>query len=182
MQKEGNMKVIEHDNMALRCVHDDDHPWLVALHNDPTVLHNMTHPQPITMDDHMRWWKSIVDTTSQIRMIFTVNNEPVGFAKFYDVDLRNSSCLLGADIHKTFRGQGLAKPMWTLMIRYCFESLLLHRIALTVAEYNLIGLHVYEGLGFTREGHMIQSLSRDGHYFDQICMYMLQSDWYGTTR
>jgi len=162
---------------GLRSVQDDDHEWLVDLHNDPSVLYNMTHPQPITMEHHMAWWSKISHDHRQLRLIFTVDGQRVGFTKFYDIDRANQNCVLGADIHKSFRGRGLAKCMWSLMLDKCFDELGLRRVSLTTAEYNTIGIKTYEGLGFQREGLLTQSLWRSGKFHDQICMYMLDIHW-----
>lgn len=160
----------------LRKVDDSDHIWLVDLHNDPDVLRNLTNPMPITLESHMRWWKNICNSHSEIRMIFELDGQPAGFTKFYSIDKNNHSCILGADLHKDYRGKGLAKHMWSLMIDYCFKELLLHRISLTTAEYNHIAIKVYKNLGFLEEGRLKESLFRDNKFYDQICMYMINKD------
>lgn len=161
----------------LRPVRDSDHQFLVDLHNDPRVLHNLTNPQPVTLKQHMLWWEKISKDDSQIRLIYEIDNTPIGFTKFYNIDRNNNNCVLGADIHKDHRGQGYAQDMWSLMLNYCFQDLALHRVSLTTAEYNVIGQKVYKKLGFKEEGRFIKSLLRDGYYYDQILMYMLASDW-----
>lgn len=163
-------------NIKLRPVVDDDHEFLVELHNDPEVLVNMTHPEPITMEHHLAWWSNIKNDPKQQRLIFEVDGHRTGFTKFYDIDAHNGCCVLGADIHKAYRGSGYAKFMWMLMIQRCFNVLSLHRISLTTADYNVIGQRVYRSLGFREEGKLIQSLYREGQYHDQLLMYML-SDW-----
>ena len=163
--------------MQLRPVEDSDHSWLVELHNDPEVLYNLTHPQSITMEQHLAWWGKVSQDQRQLRLVFVVDNARVGFAKFYDIDHTNNNCVLGGDIHRDFRGRGLAKHMWTLMLQRCFEEMSLNRVSLTTAEYNEVGKHVYQKLGFKEEGRLTQSLYRDNQYWDQICMYMLREDW-----
>ncbi len=166
--------------MQLRPVHDDDHPWLVDLHNDPVVLHNMTDPRSITMASHLDWFRAVMADSNQMRLIFEVDGTRVGFAKFYALDRPNRCRALGADIHKDFRGKGLAKPMWTMMLDACFDPIVgnaLHRASLTTAEYNNVARKVYRDLGFVTEGRLIQSLCREGKFYDQINMYMLKSDW-----
>jgi len=76
----------------LRDVKDEDHPWLVELHNDPDVLRNLTNPCSITLEDHMRWWDKISKDSSQIRMIFEVDGSRAGFTKFYSIDKINKNC------------------------------------------------------------------------------------------
>ena len=164
-------------NMTLRPVQDDDHEFLVELHNDPVVLHNLTHPQPITMEQHLSWWKRISHDHRQLRLIFQIDDARAGFGKFYDIDRVNQNCVLGADLHASFRGQGYAKFMWQLMLQVAFQGMHLHRVSLTTAEYNTIARRVYAQLGFKEEGRLTQSLFRDGSFHDQILMYLLRSDW-----
>ena len=157
----------------------DDHVFLVALHNDPAVLHNLTHPQPITLAQHVAWWARVVDDPKQLRQIYTISGARVGCAKFYDIDEDNRSCVLGADIHKHYRGRGLARPLWTLMLDHCFDTLNLHRVSLTTASYNAVAQHVYTRLGFLVEGRQHAALLRDGVFHDVVCMYMLREMWRG---
>lgn len=161
--------------MILRKVKEEDHEWLVELHNDPEVLKNLTNPNQITLDEHLAWWNRISKDKSQLRLIFEVDGIRTGFTKFYSIDLTNKNCVLGADIHKSYRGKGLAKPMWNLMIDLCYSDLDMHRISLTTAEYNSIARKVYADVGFKEEGRLKESLFRDGKFWDQICMYMLPS-------
>lgn len=163
--------------LVLRGVEPNDHEWLVSLHNDPLVLRNLTDPTPITFESHMKWWDSIKDNAKELRLIFTVNNERVGFTKFYEINFANRNCDLGAELHKDWRGKGLAKPMWKVMLEYCFNVLHLHRVGLTTAEYNDIARKVYANLGFIEEGRFVQSLYRDGKYYDQILMFMTEDMW-----
>lgn len=164
------------NKFELRDVRDDDHIWLVELHNDSKVLYNLTDPTPITLESHMKWWNNSIDGYKNIRKIFTVDQDPVGFCKFYNVDRKNKNCVLGADIHESQRGNGYSYPMWELMLKYCFENLDMFRVSLTTAEYNDIGRRVYTKLGFKEEGKMFSSLKRDDKFYDQICMYKLKGD------
>jgi len=161
----------------LREITDHDHGFLQNLHNDPEVLNNLTHPNPIDLTQHMLWWDKIKNDQSQIRLIFTINDERAGLTKFYDVDFVNKNCVLGADLHIDFRGKGHSKHMWKLMLDHCFNTLNLHRVSLTTARYNWIARRLYKGLGFREEGLLSQSLLRHNVYHDQICMFMLKTDW-----
>jgi RimJ/RimL family protein N-acetyltransferase len=171
------MKLVVPPHMKLRSVDVDDHEWLVGLHNDPVVLRNMTHPQSITIAHHLAWWEKISHDDRQLRLVFEVDGARAGFAKFYDIDHVNRNCVLGGDVHKDHRGLGYAKHMWTLMLQLCFDTMDLHRVGLTTAEYNVIGRQVYHNLGFREEGRLAQSLYRDGKFHDTLCCSMLKDAW-----
>lgn len=162
---------------SLRDVTDNDHEFLLELHNDPAVLKNLTHPEPITLEQHLDWWEKIKDNPNQRRFIFCIDGERIGFTKFYSIDYINKNCVLGADIHKDHRGKGHAKHMWNEMLAYCFNTLQLHRVSLSTADYNAVAHNVYKTVGFVVEGRMVESLYRDGVFCDQICMYMLANKW-----
>lgn len=153
------------------------HQWLLELHNDPLVLNNLTHPTPVTMKEHLAWWKKIRRDKRQMRCIFTIDGQNAGMCKFYDIDDVNGSCVLGADLHADFRGKGHAIHMWERMLELCFVGRRLHRVSLTTAEFNEVARYVYTKLGFKEEGRMHQSLRRDGKYHDQVCMRLLRDEW-----
>lgn len=165
------------DQFYLRPVEEDDHQFMLDLHNDPVVLNNLTHPEPITMDQHLRWWDRMKSNRRQLRLIFVADCHRAGLAKFYDYDAMNQTITLGADIHKDYRGNGWAKFLWTLMLARCFEGFRVWRAGLTTAEYNDVGQHIYRKLGFKEEGKLTQSLYRDGKRYDQLMMFMTRDDW-----
>lgn len=167
--------------MCLRPIEPTDHSFLVELHNDPEVLKNLTNHIPITMEQHLSWFNNTSQDSKQLRMMFCVDDRPTGFTKFYNIDTANKNCVLGADLHKNWRGLGLAKYMWTLMLKECFDVRKLHRVSLTTASYNAVAINVYNNLGFCKEGFLIDSLFRDEKYHHQICMYMLREMWESPT-
>lgn len=161
---------------------DEDVDFLLDVHNDPLVLNNITNPNPIDQTHHLKWMSKIFDEQSKVkeaRMIFCVDGKNAGVVKFYSIDQINGNCVLGADLHKDFRGKGYAKEMWKQMLNICFSEfgLNLHRVSLTTAHYNKPAIKVYSKLGFKLEGKFKQSLFRDGTYYDQLLFYMLKSTW-----
>jgi len=162
----------------LRPIEEQDLKWLLELHNDPEVLKNLTCSIAVSEDAHYRWWESTKHNNKEKRLIFCNDEfDRIGLTKFYSIDQENKNCVLGADIHKDFRGKGLAKPMWKQMLYYCFDELSLHRVSLTTAEYNFIAQKVYMHLGFKIEGTQRESLFRDGKFWDQICMSLTKKQW-----
>jgi RimJ/RimL family protein N-acetyltransferase len=122
----------------------------------------------------MEWWSKIQLSKTEERFIFCVDGERAGIVKLYSIDHLNKNCVLGADLHKDFRGKGFARPMWNLMLQRCFEVHDLYRVSLTTAEFNTVAINLYRSLGFQEEGRLYASLLRDGIYRDQICMFKLR--------
>ena len=74
-------------------------------------------------------------------------------------------------------GQGYGSEAMILALHYGFGMLNLHRIELEVLAFNERAIHVYEKLGFKREG-----VRRDGYfynhqYYDAVTMSMLEDEF-----
>ncbi len=74
-------------------------------------------------------------------------------------------------------GQGYGSDAMRLILRYAFDELNLHRVTLTVFEYNERAIHTYRKLGFQEEGRQRQRLQRDGRWWDMLFMGLLRKEW-----
>ena len=63
------------------------------------------------------------------------------------------------------------------MIDHAFGGLGLHRIALSVFAFNERAIRSYRSVGFVIEGRAREAIWRDGRWWDEISMSMLDSDW-----
>ncbi len=63
-----------------------------------------------------------------------------------------------------------------LLVNYGFNELNLHRLTLTVFDYNPGAIKLYESLGFRREGTYREFLQRDGKRHDMHLYGMLASE------
>jgi RimJ/RimL family protein N-acetyltransferase len=52
----------------------------------------------------------------------------------------------------------------------------LHKISLTVVTENLAAQQVYKKVGFVEEGRLRQSFRRDGKWYDQFTMGLLEGE------
>ncbi|HET9852224.1 MAG TPA: GNAT family protein, partial [Candidatus Limnocylindrales bacterium] len=64
-----------------------------------------------------------------------------------------------------------------LMLDHAFGTLGLHRIALTVFEFNERAIRAYRRCGFLVEGRARESIWRDGRWWDEVAMSVLASEW-----
>lgn len=73
-------------------------------------------------------------------------------------------------------GRGYGTEAARLMLTYAFDELGLHRVELEVFAFNPRAIHVYEKLGFRREGVRREALRQDGAWHDAITMGMLEGE------
>lgn len=75
------------------------------------------------------------------------------------------------------RNKGYGVEAMQLALKFAFHELNLHRLQLTVFDYNEPAVRLYERLGFVREGTFREALHRDGRRYDMHLYGLLATDW-----
>ena len=75
------------------------------------------------------------------------------------------------------REKGYGTEAARLILRHAFDVLKLHRIELSVFDFNPRAQHVYKKLGFMREGVSRDALLWEGEYHSSIQMSLLEPDY-----
>ncbi len=102
----------------------------------------------------------------------------IGTCAFSQLDGDNGSALYHITIgEKDAWGHGFGTEATRLMVDHAFETLGLHRIALNVFEFNERATRAYLRCGFVVEGRSRESIWRDGRWWDELAMSILESDW-----
>jgi RimJ/RimL family protein N-acetyltransferase len=105
----------------------------------------------------------------------------VGTCAFSQLDGENGSALYHITIGESDAwGMGFGTEATQLMLDHAFGTLGLHRIALYVFEFNERAIRAYTRCGFVIEGRSRESIWRDGRWWDELAMSVLESDWRAT--
>jgi RimJ/RimL family protein N-acetyltransferase len=105
-------------------------------------------------------------------------NRLVGTCAFSQLDGENGSALYHITIGESdVWGRGYGTEATRLMLDHAFGTLALHRIALFVFEFNERAIRAYRRCGFVVEGRSRESIWRDGRWWDELAMSVLESDW-----
>ncbi len=102
----------------------------------------------------------------------------VGEVVLNAVDAHNHSANFRIAIYDGFRGRGYGTEATRLMLDYGFRVRSLHRIELEVWSQNPRAAHVYEKVGFRREGSRRQSWLDEGRYYDTWIMGILAHEFF----
>jgi RimJ/RimL family protein N-acetyltransferase len=102
----------------------------------------------------------------------------IGSCAFSQVDGENGSAMYHITIgEKDTWGRGYGTEATRLMLDHAFGTLGLHRIALTVFEFNERAIRAYRNCGFVIEGRARESIWRDGRWWDELAMSVLSTEW-----
>jgi diamine N-acetyltransferase len=79
------------------------------------------------------------------------------------------------------KGKGLGRRAMELFIKLAFEELAAHRLWLDVREYNQRAIHLYDSLGFVREGLIRECIWTGDKFVSHYIMSILEQEYKGNT-
>ncbi|GEM_PF-2023225 len=171
------MKNAEKGKLWFRPLTESDIPLLNEIRNEcaEAYLHDS---RTFTVEQSLEWFR----TTKPDFWAITLNDQMIGYFRLSNYSKVNGNIYVGADLHKNWRGKGLAYGAYLLFIPFLFERYELHKITLEVLETNARAMHLYKKLGFVEEGVKREEVLKKGKYIGSIVMSVLREEWYGKAR
>ena len=77
------------------------------------------------------------------------------------------------------KGIGYGREALKLLLEWTFAVKKFHRVWIDCKEYNAVALHLYESLGFVREGVLREIISTGDVYENLIVLGMLDREYFG---
>jgi len=172
--------MIQGERVILRAIERQDLPNYVHWFNDPEVLAFFGRYQPMSLAEEEKWYEAMLSDSSVRNLAVEFEGRHVGGCGFGRIDGRNASAEVGLFIGlPELWDQGLGYDALRALLRFGFEQMNLHRIYLRVFAGNERAVHLYEKLGFQREGCWRDAEFRHGRYHDMLWMSVLREEWAG---
>ena len=137
-------------------------------------------PSPMRREEIDRFFEARVVGPDALAMAVheKTTNRLIGTCAFSQLDGENGSALYHITIGEADAwGHGYGTEATRLMLDHAFGTLSLHRIGLFVFEFNERAIRAYQRCGFVIEGRSRESIWRDGRWWDELAMSVLESDW-----
>ena len=162
----------KNDNITLRVAEPYDADIIFRWENDMEIWRVSETTVPYSKHQIEQFLLNNNDLVSekQLRLMIdeNQNGNTVGCIDLYDYDNFNERAGIGILIDKCFRGNGYAKQAISLLMDYCFKTLLLKQLyALTLAN-NTESILLFESLSFERCGIRKQWCKTESGFVDQI--------------
>jgi ribosomal-protein-alanine N-acetyltransferase len=128
---------------------------------------------PYTTSDARRWLESVVGFQPETNFAIAVADEAIGgigFSIQYDVGHRSAE--IGYWLGEEFWGRGIATEALVAVSDYAFVNYDLCRLYATVFAWNPASARVLEKAGYSFEGRLKKSVTKDGQTIDQL-MYAI---------
>lgn len=163
---------IKNDIVTLRIAEPHDAELIYRWENDMDVWRDSETRVPFSRMQIEEFLLNNNDLMSmkQLRLMIedTKNGNQVGCIDIYDYDEFNSRAGFGILIDEKYRGKDYAKNAISLLLKYCFNTLLLNQIYALVLETNVNSIKLFESLGFVKCGVRKQWYRTADGFVDQI--------------
>ncbi len=178
------VKFLEGKTIYLRPLDMDDLETFYVWFNNPDLRQYLMLPYPITKAGEKDFLeKMMMDDNNVVLSIITKKDEKlIGNIGLHQINIPvnrvSKRAMLGiaiGDLEEASKGFGTEAIK--LMIDYGFNSLNLHRIELTVFDFNKRAFKAYQKIGFKEEGTKREALYIKGKYHDLIMMAILKREW-----
>lgn len=170
------------NQVRLTAVRPDDLETLTRWYEDSDFVRrmDMTPAYPRRLADWQKWLADLQNAKDEFNFAVRRLDDEVmiGWIVLDGILWTNRTGWIGIGFgDAASQGRGYGGEAMRLLLKFAFHELNLHRVQLSVFSYNTPAIHLYEKLGFVREGVMREALQRDGHRFDLIHYGLLASEW-----
>lgn len=172
-----------HEDIAFRPMEGRDVEVVRLAHNDPSTLLMMADPTPVSAEQQAEWFAAMSKRTSNVTFMVVKRHdeEPIGVWRLQNVDSINRVCEVGADVFPQFRRRGYGFKTYGMVLKYLFEHYNIHTVYLRTAEFNFEAQGLYRKLGFRETGRIVETIFRNGRYWDNIVMCLTAKDYRQTS-
>lgn len=107
------------------------------------------------------------------------NGKLIGTVGASFVDLKNRKLMLGISLNSSDKcGKGYGTEAVKLFLEFAFKELNMHKVYLGVFSNNPRAKRCYEKCGFKTEAVARKRVFRDGQYFDETVMGILEEEFF----
>ncbi len=163
----------------LRAIEREDIPTFVRWFNDPEVRQYLEMYLPMSKAEEEQWFEAYLkNSNSRIFAVETEDGENIGNVGLHEIDWKNRSATLGVVIaEKEYWGRGYGSDAIVALVDFAFREMNLHRIQLSVYDFNERAKRCYEKCGFREEGRAREAFYSDGRYHDSLLMAILRDEY-----
>jgi diamine N-acetyltransferase len=166
--------------VKLRAIEPSDIDLLYQWENDISTWHLSSTVAPFSkflLEEYVANAHLDIYTTKQLRlMIENISvNKTVGCIDLFDFDPLNNRAGIGILICNEERNKGFAAEALELLIKYCFNTLLLNQVYCNIISDNVNSLNLFKKFNFEIIGLKKKWIRTNGLWADEYMLQLIHS-------
>jgi RimJ/RimL family protein N-acetyltransferase len=156
---------------VIRSWRPDDVASLVRHANNRRVWRNLRDrfPHPYTVSDAEQWIRQATRATPQTHFAIAIGGEAAGgIGLDLQTDVFRRSAEIGIWLGEAYWGRGIGTEVIRALTDFAFASFDLCRVYAGVFEWNPASMRMLEKAGYSLEGRLRKSVTKDGQTIDQM--------------
>jgi RimJ/RimL family protein N-acetyltransferase len=150
--------------------------------NNPNIRPFLLLQFPISEAGERAWLESLNSVSNPSDIVFAIvlkrGDRLIGNTGIHRIDWLNRHAMTGAMIGEIdCQGKGYGSEAKELILRYCFNTLGLHRISSSVLANNPRSLAYLKKAGYREEGIQREHFFRNGQWVDEVLLSILEDEW-----
>ena len=142
--------------------------------NDPEVVKNLQHfDKKFTKEDEEGYIRKLLASKNDAVFSIFDGSTYIGQCGIHQIAWENKLGRLSLVIKQEFWNKGYAQEVLRLLIKHAFAKLGLHKVWLMHWKENEKAEHLYNKLGFQKEGLLKEEYYWQGQYHDMVRMAII---------
>lgn len=169
---------IKGEKIILRAIELEDLPFLKQMINDPdNELLVVGWSIPVSTKMQEEWFLNINSEINLIRFSIQYEESFVGTCIINDINWKDRNGRINIKILDNYKSRGIGKDTINCIIKYFFETLNMNRIEANILQYNKASIHLFEKMGFFKEGIQRAKVFKNNKYNNLLQYSLLKEDY-----
>ncbi len=173
---------MKYKDVRLRALEPEDLELLYNWenNNDYWIISNTVSPfSKYTLKRYIENSHKNIYETGQLRLMieYIPEKKTIGTIDIFDFDSYHNRAGIGILIaDNEYRRKGLATMALTVLIEYCFKTLLVHQLFCNILENNCESIELFRKLGFTEIGKKTDWIRTNEGYLSEIMFQLIKPE------
>jgi diamine N-acetyltransferase len=175
-------EMLKGKNVWLRAVEPEDVDFIYQMENDPAVWHAGNTIVPYSrfqIEQYALTSQFNIYTDKQLRLMVDLiessqKKKTIGSIDLYDFDPIHQRAGVGILIVQDERRKGFASESLGLLIRYCFDVLMLHQLYCSISPDNTKSLGLFQKHRFISCGIKRDWRLKEGKWTDEVMFQLIK--------
>jgi len=170
------------NKIKLRALTSSDILLTLAWNNQDDIKQLYAgHPFPVNLEMETDWYEKVLRSnfpTTVFGIELIEEKKLIGITVLKNISLLHRKAefaIFIGDMNE--RGKGYSKDATLKTLSFGFNQLGLNRIYLYVLKNNESAIKLYNKIGFKLEGELKESIFKNGNFYDEIVMNVLNSEF-----